>query len=259
MPGRRAGGIGKHGEQRAAAVSLRAKNQSAARDAARNAREDDSQLMDTVRRALYGETVAPSSTLEAIATWVDEGAEEKLDSVVSSGGLAYLAGILRTPDQSHLHKDACWVSANLFWYPQYLDAAVEAGLVREVVSCLHDRPYAVRKEALWAVLNVTDKGERTHVAALHAAKALPHVLGFLSVPDVAAMKPGLSALYNFLWWGRELEEEGEAPAANVYRKDFVHLGGLEKAEKLQEHANDDVHEAALAILEDFFGEDIEAN
>ena len=180
------------------------------------------------------------------------GSEHQTDGVLDSGLFSLLAGLMGSQSKE-VRKNSCWLASNIARgnHEQITKLVRKKKVVQELVaSAMHDR-WDVRKEALWALVNICVCGNPSHVLSLVQADGLGPLVMVLSLEnaDVALLIGALDAIKNVL----ELNDH--------HMRLFEEHDGTDYLEQLQEsHPDDVVYGKARSLIEDFFGgDDVDEN
>ena len=198
----------------------------------------------------------------------DGRAQRRLLSLQEAGGVrflcaavAHLCGGAAAPpvERRRLWKDAVWALGNVACHAppalceEIVAGATPAGLLRCVDASY--APADVRREGLHLVGNLVRGGTLASAQALveHNPSCLALLQDSLQTLEAATVETALDALYNVLWWGETLGEGGsggsEQRVENPYLRVLEAQGGLDAVEKLQEHRDDGVYEAAVRLVD----------
>jgi len=118
-----------------------------------------------------------------------------------------------------------------------------------VLAHVANAEWEVRKEATWVVSNIATGGLNGHVHGLVELGAIHALCSVIDVADPKILLVVLDAIECILRAGKN---DGRDYIGFVDECD-----GLDKIEKLQEHANNNVYEKAVFIIESYFGVDDE--
>ena len=192
------------------------------------------------------------------------GDDEVTQAVLEAGLLQALPKALSAP-KSRMRKEACWAVSNIAagTEPQ-MQSLFDMQLMGLVVQRLDVDEFDVKKEAMWAIANVLhgvksrpSTASARRVQALVALGALKPMVALLEVADTSMVNLVLEALSNLLSCGETLAAHGLAKegAPNPFLTPFDEAEGVDKLEQLQSHANEEIYEKAVTILEAHFQED----
>lgn len=105
----------------------------------------------------------------------------------------------------------------------------------------------VRKEAIYAVANIFTGGTDTQVQTFVECDGIDAICSVLDMEDSKIVMVALEALEKILEVG---ERHGRA-----YPHCVDEVDGIDKLEALQEHANDEIYNKVVTIVEKYFGMD----
>lgn len=106
--------------------------------------------------------------------------------------------------------------------------------------------FRTRKEACWAIANLTTGGTRDQTLYAVQQGCIPSLVNMLSSHDTKIVQVALDGLSNILRAG--VRADGANPCADVVEE----CGGVDIIEQLQTHENDDVYRKSQAIIEHYF-------
>jgi HEAT repeat protein len=183
-------------------------------------------------------------TLGNIVSGTDVQTQAVLD-----GGLMQLAPNLLQNSKKSVRKETCWAVSNVAaGTTRQLDFLMEhmdvLKLVLEQMSS--GAEWDVRKEAVWVISNISTAAKNAHLLTLLQLGVITPICDVLTVDDAKVVMCALEALEVFL-------------KLNDTRADLDLLaavsdcGGVDALENLQEHANTDVYEKAVELIEMYFG------
>lgn len=180
--------------------------------------------------------------------------------VINSNAGPSLLALLMSPKKS-IRKEACWTVSNITAGNQeQIGAVIDAGLLPPLVELLLTAEFDIKKEAAWAISNATSGGSDAQIAALVAAGAIEPLCNLLDAQDARIISVALEGLENILKAGERLRGAAADDAVgNQYAEEVEATGGLDKIELLQTHANQDVYDKAVRVLETYFGADEEVD
>jgi len=118
----------------------------------------------------------------------------------------------------------------------------------------------VKKEAAWVIANILHSfkadpsaANSARASALVALGVMKPLAAFLDVNDAAMQKLMLEATGSLFEAGEVVARHSGKP--NQFLVSFDEFDGVDKLEALQEHPNEEVYNAAVALLDKYFGED----
>ena len=104
----------------------------------------------------------------------------------------------------------------------------------------------VRKEAVWVVSNVATAAKVQHLLALLEMNALKPIVQTLEVQDDKIIMCALEALEVLLKLDSNRSDLG-------LLNSIADFGGVQALETLQEHANEDIYQKSVELIETYFG------
>ena len=154
-----------------------------------------------------------------------------------------------------IRKEASWTIYNITaGNNDQIQQVIEQGLIPSLVELLAHASFDVKKEAAWAISNATSGGTPEQIMYLVSQQCIQPLCDLLAVKDSRIVKVALEGIENILKLGEDEKEK-----AGSEMNDMVSLveeaDGMEKLEQLQSHANDDIYQRAVKILESYFGEE----
>ena len=188
------------------------------------------------------------------------GSNEATQAAVDAGFINKLSCALAV-SKMQTRKEACWALSNITaGTVEQVDAVLHSVTMPMIIERFEKDEYEVKKEAAWVVANVMHgfKQAPSHEAAQRTWKlvqmgCIKPMVNMLESNDPAVQKLMLEALGNLLAAGEELGKH--AKGENLFVAAFDEAEGIDKLEQLQEHENEDVYDAAVELLEKYFGED----
>jgi importin subunit alpha-1 len=171
------------------------------------------------------------------------GDDVQTEQVLALGGLAALVPLLQHANRGIL-KETCWTISNITAGNRtQIQAVIEAGIVPQLIHHLLTAPFDVKKEAAWAIANATSGGSNEQIRFLVQQNCIEPMSTLLDTVDARVVIVALEALENIL-------QKGAEDSKNEYVSMFTDEI-IEKIEQLQTHANHDIYEKALSILENY--------
>ena len=185
------------------------------------------------------------------------GDDSQTQTMIDAGCLARFHGLLEHHNKKSIRKEACWAISNINGGTKTQIAAVlEAGLMPALVDALANADFDVKKEAAWAISNATCGQVPEHIKYMVETGAMKPLCDLLEVQDARMITVALDAIENVLKVG-QAEADRAGSDENPYAVSLEEADGLDKLEELQSHANNDLYEKAMGILEAYFGEEEE--
>jgi hypothetical protein len=130
-----------------------------------------------------------------------------------------------------------------------IQAVIDSGLTQPLIEALRAGDFKTRKEAAWAVSNLSTGGTVAQIRYLAEQGVIQPVIGMLSSQESRLLQICLECVSNLLRAGEM--EDGSNPCATYIEE----CGGLDVIEGLQQHENAEVYNKALKIIERFFSGD----
>lgn len=174
------------------------------------------------------------------------GTDEQTQTIIDAQGLRHFGSLLQHPKQN-IQKEACWTISNITaGNIQQIQAVVDAGLLVPLCGVLANGEYKSQKEACWAVTNLTSGGSVEQIVQIVQAGCIKPLSNLLVVKEPKIIQVILDAFKNILSAAEKLEQ------LDIVCSLIEESEGLDKIEALQQHANDNVYEMALEIIEKYF-------
>ncbi|KAG5498625.1 hypothetical protein JKF63_02911 [Porcisia hertigi] len=182
---------------------------------------------------------------------VAAGTDEQTQVIINSGALPAMAELLRHPKRA-LRKETCWTLSNIAAGPAYqIEALVNANIFIPIMECLCAPELDVKKEAVWTIANVAFCGSAVQLKYLVNIGVIPALCETLRTYDPKIVTVALEAVQCFLQAGEDEKMSGSTEE-NIIAKQVMECGGIDSIEHLQTHADKNVYNIALQILESFF-------
>jgi importin subunit alpha-6/7 len=170
--------------------------------------------------------------------------------VINVGALPCLLALLSSAKKG-IRKEACWAISNMTaGNRSQIESVIDAGIIQPLVNLLGNAEFEIRKEAAWAISNATSGGSAAQIRFLVSARVIPPLCDLLTCSEARIITVALEGLENILAVG-----ESDAPQNNNVNPFAIlveEADGLEKIELLQNHANNDIYEKSVSMLERFF-------
>lgn len=173
--------------------------------------------------------------------------------VINCGALPCLLQLLQGGHKKSIKKEACWTISNITaGTKEQIQEVLNAGLAGPLIYLLQNAEFDIKKEAAWAVSNATSGGTAEQIHALVQTGCIKPLCDLLAVQDVRIVTVALEGLENILRVGDAAAKAPGGGGQNPYAQLVEDAEGLDKIEALQEHANEELYEKAVAILEAHF-------
>ena len=178
------------------------------------------------------------------------GSDVQTQSVIDAGGLAACAALTRH-ERRNVRREACWAASNVAagTAAQISQLAGTPGMVPNLVHQLDKGDWNVQKEAVWALSNMITSGGDDVVHFAVASKVLAPMVRMLKVDDPKIITVALEAVGVVL-------ECGSCPSdatGKTYAELVEECGGVDALDALQQHANNDIYERSVELMETFYG------
>lgn len=177
------------------------------------------------------------------------GNDEQTQAVIDAGGLAAI-GALLSHQRKTLRKEAAWAISNITaGNKQQTHMVIQQGLIGPLIALLTNAEFEVKKEAAWAISNATTWRVPEHIHVIVQFGAIRPLCDLLKVDDPKIIMVALDALENILAVGEVLSQKY---GKNPYTDPVEEAEGLDSMEQLQNHANEEIYNKALKVLESYF-------
>jgi len=184
------------------------------------------------------------------------GDDMQTQIIINAQALPRLGALLLSPKKG-IRKEACWTISNITAGTQeQIAAVIDATIIPPLVDLLTNAEFDIKKEAAWAISNATSGGSKEQIAFLVNQGCIKPLCDLLDAKDTRIVTVALEGLENILKMGQQVEaQSGE----NTYATYIDGEGGLDKIEALQNHAQTEVYEKAMKIIQKYFGFEEEDN
>ena len=181
------------------------------------------------------------------------GDDEQTQVILNCGALPCLHNLLTTSAKKSIRKEACWTISNITaGTKEQIQAVIETGIVGPLVHLLATAEFDIKKESAWAVSNATSGGNAQQIQFLVSQGCIKPLCDLLTCSDARIITVALEGLENILKVGEAERQLGGPTASNPYATLIDEAEGLDKIEELQNHANSDIYEKAVSMLETYF-------
>jgi importin subunit alpha-1 len=179
------------------------------------------------------------------------GNDEQTQFVINHNALPCLLSLLGSPKKG-IRKEACWTISNITaGVSEQIQSVIDNNIIPPLVQLLVGAEFDIRKEAAWAISNATSGGTPAQIKFLVSQGCIRPLCDLLAVNDAKIVTIALEGLENILKVGHaESQVTGTHNNMATYIADAE---GLNKIEDLQEHANQEIYEKVIKILETYFG------
>lgn len=149
--------------------------------------------------------------------------------------------------QRNVRKETAWLLSNIAAGTQEQISTLFQvfAIVQTLVDMSTSAVWEVRKEAIFAVANMFLSKNPKEIATLVDLDADEAMVMVLDLTDTKLVLYALDAIENMLKVSSERNRN--------YDRFFEEYGGIDKLERLQEHADDRVYKKVVKIIETFFG------
>jgi importin subunit alpha-6/7 len=163
--------------------------------------------------------------------------------------LLQVLGKLINHHKKAVRKETCWALSNITAGTQHqiTQVANYPGILVDLISHVRDSEWDVKKEAAWAVANMTTTATPEVVCKVVDAKAIEPLVNLLDVKDSKIVTVALEAVESILKTGRKCGRD--------FAMILEECGGIDMLENLQQHESTKIYEKTLKILETFFSDD----
>jgi len=170
--------------------------------------------------------------------------------VINVSVLPCLNTLLSSPKKG-IRKEACWTISNITAGNRVqIQAVIDCGIIPRLIQLLNNNDFEIRKEAAWALSNATSGGSPDQIRYMVDQHMIEPMCELLQCNDFRIVQVALECLENFLKAGERAAVE--TGAGNEYASLIEEHQGLDHIEELQTHANNEIYEKAIHILETYF-------
>ena len=148
----------------------------------------------------------------------------------------------------------CWTISNITaGNTAQIQAVIDAGILKPLVSILNSEEFDIKKEAAWAISNATSGGDPGQIHQLVEAGVIRPMCDLLQSPDAKIIMVALEGIENIIKVGKA--DAMSSGGVNRYAQMVEADGGLEALEQLQNHDNDDIYTKAAGMIREYWGEE----
>lgn len=188
------------------------------------------------------------------------GDDMQTQIVINCGALSRLGALLLSPKKG-IRKEACWTISNITaGTKDQIQCVFDNNIIPPLVELLKNAEFDIKKEAAWAISNATSGGSHDQIKYVVDQNCIPPLCELLGAVDSRIVTVALEGLENILRVGAdEAQRTGENTSS--YGQMIEAHGGLDKIESLQTHAQKEIFDKAVKIIETYFGgfeEDVDA-
>jgi importin subunit alpha-1 len=198
---------------------------------------------------MHPEIIVRTPALRVVGN-IATGDDLQTQIIINCGVLPCLLTLLNSPIQSH-KKEACWTISNITaGNPDQIQSVIDANIIPSLIYLLKNSEMEVKKEAIWAISNATSGGTPKQINYLVKQDCINSMIELLNSNDQRVVRVILDGLENILEVG---DKKLKKTNFNEYVIVIEQAGGIERLENLQYHANKEIYEQSVHLLERFFG------
>merc|ERR1712166_412499 len=184
------------------------------------------------------------------------GDDMQTQIVINCGALARLGALLLSPKKG-IRKEACWTISNITaGTKDQIQCVFDNNIIPPLVELLKNADFDIKKEAAWAISNATSGGSSDQIKYVVDQNCIPPLCDLLDAKEGRIVTVALEGLENILRVGQD--EAQKTGGTNVYTQMIEAHQGLDKIELLQTHAQKEIFDKAVKIIETYFGYEEEA-
>jgi importin subunit alpha-6/7 len=201
-----------------------------------------SHVIDKMIELLYSKAVnIKQPSLRTIGNLV-AGTAEQTSYVLEHNFLIKAVSLLNLRSES-IRRETVWILSNIAaGTAQQKNVLMRSGLVEKVIRLFESDTHNVKKECLWVISNLCDSSD--YIAHVVKYGILPALCDALGSSDPKFLLKALLLLEKILKFSSD------------YGKDYNDMAEdadcIDKLEALQEHANIDIYEMAVHLIEKYF-------
>lgn len=181
------------------------------------------------------------------------GDDLQTQEVLRQNPLNALLGLMSHRKKS-IRKEACWTISNITaGNSTQIQMVINANIFPPLVGLLRDSEFDIQKEAAWAISNATSGGTPEQIKHLVVNCAVPALCELFKCPDVKVVQVALEGMNNILAVGKK-DAQG-VNGENKFTDVMEECGGLDSLEDLQRHDNQEIYDAAVKMLREYFDSD----
>jgi hypothetical protein len=209
-----------------------------------------------------------SPSLRAIGN-ILTGNDVQTQVVINCSALPAIQHLLDHP-VSFIRKQSCWaisnatagnkvqIQVNTHAYIMYScsngyfnQAVIDCDIVPKLLMIMDTADFKIRKEAAWAVLNITAGGTPYQIRYLVSIGTIPRLCDLLSINEPKLLFVTLEGIDNILKVGQEIDSK---TSENIYSHIVEEANGVERIESLQGHLQSKIYLLASKIIDKYFNE-----
>jgi hypothetical protein len=191
-------------------------------------------------------TVCALRTITNLAS----GQDVHTQAVVDCGVLLHLRALL-TNSNLRVREETIFAISNITAGNEIqIDAVLAAGIIPMLVSVLSSSSASWRekKEATWAITNVTTRGSIKQIRYLVDQQAIPRLCRMFACSDSALVLQAMEGINNILLMGRAAVDDNTCRYTDIVEQ----CGGRRLLDALLRHDVPDIHKKAQQILTTYF-------
>lgn len=177
------------------------------------------------------------------------GDDKQTQHVVNLNAIPALCFLLDSP-KKNIRKEACWTLSNITaGTPDQIQAIISAGVFPKLIELLKCAEFDIQKEAAWAISNATSGGTPAQLMYIAQLGAIPPLCALLNASEIKILTVALEGLENIL-------NAAKAQPVEIFDhvvEAFHNCDGVTLIENLQNHAQRNIYERAIRIIEVYFG------
>eukprot|EP00826_Nyctotherus_ovalis_P039365 TRINITY_DN3784_c0_g1_i16.p1 TRINITY_DN3784_c0_g1~~TRINITY_DN3784_c0_g1_i16.p1 ORF type:complete len:256 (+),score=64.29 TRINITY_DN3784_c0_g1_i16:291-1058(+) len=170
-----------------------------------------------------------------------------IDKFVEGGCLPVLRHVAVRKGEVWAAREACWALSNIaFSTTVHVQQLIGAGVVKAMQGIVNeDYDSKIKEEAIWTLTNVCFVGNSVQLQYLMNEGILSELAFMIDKVSPKLLKQVLEAVEKLL-------RLGSVSKVNKVADEWMAIGGVEKMERLQEHANGEIANLVLTVLERYY-------
>mmetsp|Transcript_6096 Transcript_6096/g.9239 ORF Transcript_6096/g.9239 Transcript_6096/m.9239 type:complete len:503 (-) Transcript_6096:82-1590(-) len=178
------------------------------------------------------------------------GTNMQTQIVLSVGVLPCLYSLVQHLGSGRVRKEACWIVSNITaGDADQIQKVISANFLPILVNIVKTDEFSIRKEACFALCNITLQGQPHQIRKLIQEGAIQPLCSLLTNQDVTFSGLCLEGIQRILEVGKSDLDDLDVPSM------VESAGGLEAIEQLQNHQNDMIATLASKVYDSYFSED----
>eukprot|EP00536_Pseudo-nitzschia_multiseries_P008350 jgi/Psemu1/287733/fgenesh1_pg.210_\ len=206
-------------------------------------------LLDKLINFLENDVKCKEPIVQVLVNFVS-GSDSRTQIVCDSGILDRLPGLLSDKPKGVRKISSCLASHIACGsHEQITQLVKKKRILHQLIEIARDDYWIVRREALCALANICEGGNRTHILSLVRAKGFEPLIVALDMKniDIALLIAVLNAIENIF----------EADEQHLCL--FAENKGIDYLEELQKHDSFEVYEKAVFLIEEYLGVEEDEN